>query len=272
MVDQENITRIVQSISWQNLLIIGVTAVAGFFLVRVLGKFISKAMLRTRLAKGVQNLICTIIRVVLWTLLVIIVIGSIGVDMSGMIAILSVVLLAISMSVQGVLGNVAGGVQVISTRPMAAGDFVKIGDISGTVKEVELTYTQLETFSGEMVHIPNSVTATKEIINYTALGRRRLDIQIGISYNHEPERVKKVLLELLKSQPYQAEPENPCVVVSEYADSAVMYVIRAWVKPDDYWPLKFKLQEEIYDALKENGISIPYPQVDVHMIPQKAEE
>ncbi|MBO2516081.1 MAG: mechanosensitive ion channel family protein [Clostridiales bacterium] len=267
MLDQENITQIVQSISWQNLLIICVTAVAGFFLVRLLGKSITRVMNRTRLAKGVQNLICTVIKTILWALLIIAVISSIGVDMGGVIAILSVGLLAVSMAVQEVLSNVAGGVQVISNHPLASGDFVKVGEISGTVKEVELTYTLLETPDGQLVHIPNSITATREVTNYTALGHRRLDVVIGISYNCEPEKVKEVLLRLLRSAPeLLEEPAEPCVLLSGYGDSAIEYTMRAWVRPEDYWPVKFRLQDQLYDELKNNGISIPYPQVDVHMI------
>ena len=269
MPDQENITKIVQSISWQNLLLIAVTAIAGFFLVRIVGKMLAGVMERTRLSKGVQNVICTVVRVVLWTLLVIIVTGSVGVDMTGMIAILSVVLLAISMSIQGVLGNVAGGVQVISTHPMAAGDFVKIGEISGTVKDVELAYTQLETPTGEMVHIPNSILASKEIINYTVLGRRRLDVTVGVSYENDPAQVKAVLMRLLAAQENVLhEPSEPAVLITDYGDSAIEYTMRAWTKPGDFWPVKCKLQEELYGALRANGISIPYPQVDVHMISQ----
>lgn len=244
-----------------------VMIIAGLIAIKYLMKGINNLLLRSRLDKSIVQLICTVVRILLWILMIFIVTGTMGINMNSVIALLSVMALAVTLAVQGILSNVAGGAQVISSHPFTVGDYVQIGDKYGTVENIGLVYTLLLTVDNCEVHIPNSKTVASEIINYTARDLRRLDVKIGLSYETSPAEARAALMELIRNTPGILEDPAPAVYVNEYQDSSICYLMRVWIHAKDYWDVNFALNEGIWETVKKAGISIPFPQTDVHFDP-----
>jgi len=217
-------------------------------------------------------LVCTILRVAVKVALlfigVIIVLGSMGISVSSLVATLSVVGVAFSLAIQGFLSNVFGGLQIISNRPFQIGDFVDAGGESGTVREVGLFYTKLDTPDKKLIRIPNSIIANSNITNYSSAPARRVDIAVNASYDDDVEKVKAVLLGLLREHPmvYTDAEVAPVVHVSAYNDSSISYTVRAWCARADYWTVYYDIMDAIKPTFDQNGITITYPHVNVHMV------
>ncbi len=217
-------------------------------------------------------LIYKILRVAVKTLLlfvaVIIVLGSMGIAVSSLVAALSVVGVAFSLAIQGFLSNVFGGIQIISNKPFQIGDFVDAGGESGTVREVGLFYTKLDTPDKKLVQIPNSAIANANIVNYSSEENRRVDFSISASYDDDTEKVKEVLLELLQNHPlvYQKEGMMPVVHVSAYGANDITYTARAWCENGAYWTVYFDIMDAVKPTFDQKGIAMSYPHVNVHMV------
>ena len=219
-----------------------------------------------------DSTICVILRIAVKALLlfmvVITILSSLGISVSSLGAALSVVGVAVSLAIQGFLSNVFGGIQIISNKPFQIGDFVDAGNESGTVKEVGLFYTKLDTPDNKLIQVPNSTIANSNITNYSSAPNRRVDITVGISYEDDIEEVKAVLLTLLNNHPLTLQGENlePFVHVNAYNDNTIEYVLRTWCKSEDYWTVYFDIMDTIKPTLDQKGISISYPHMNVHMI------
>lgn len=219
-----------------------------------------------------DQIICKILRVavkaVLLFLAVIIVLGSFGVSVSSLVATLSVVGVAFSLAIQGFLSNVFGGIQIISNKPFHIGDYVDAGGESGIVREVGLFYTKLDTPDKKLIQVPNSAIANSNITNYSSAENRRVDITVSASYDADVEKVKAVLLELLREHPMilSGGELEPFVHIGGYQDSNISYTVRAWCASGDYWTVYFDLMDAIKPAFDKNGIAISYPHVNVHMV------
>ena len=217
-------------------------------------------------------LVCKILRIVLKIFLlftvVVMVLSSFGISVSSLIAALSVVGVALSLAVQDFLGNVFGGLQIISNQPFHVGDYVEAGGESGTVREVGLFYTKLDTPDKKLIQIPNSKIANDSITNYSTAPNRRVEFLISVSYNDDVEKVRGVLLSLLTEHPLVLTDEalKPAVHVKEFRDNDICYTARAWVANKDYWTVYFDVMDAMKSRLEENGISFSYPHVNVHMI------
>lgn len=217
-------------------------------------------------------LVCKILRiavkVVLLFIAVIIVLSSLGISVSSLVATLSVVGVAFSLAIQGFLSNVFGGIQVISNRPFQIGDYVDAGGESGVVREVGLFYTKLDTPDKKLIQIPNSIIANANITNYSCAVNRRVDITVNASYDDDVEKVKAVLLGLLKEHPLTFDDGElqPVSHVSAYNDSYITYTARAWCASDDYWKVYYDVMDAIKPTFDKNGITISYPHVNVHMV------
>ena len=220
----------------------------------------------------IDALACKIIRVVtkavLLSITVMIVLGSLGVEVSSLIAAFSVIGVAFSLAIQDFLSNVFGGIQIISNHPFKIGDYVEAGGEAGTVREVGLFYTKLDTPDKKLIQIPNSKIANESIINYSNAQNRRLEFLVSISYNDDVEKVRGVLLDLLKKHPLVLAEEGmmPAVHVKEFRDSDICYTARAWSANKDYWTVYFDIMDAIKPTLEANGVSFSYPHVNVHMI------
>ncbi len=227
-------------------------------------KFVKKVKL--------DPLVCKILRIAVKVMLLfvslIIVLGSLGISVSSLVAALSVVGVAFSLAIQGFLSNVFGGVQIITNQPFRIGDYVDAGGESGTVREVGLFYTKLDTPDKKLIRIPNSTIANSNITNYSSATNRRVDITVTASYDDDIEKVKSVLLQLLMEHPLVLKEEGmePVVHVSNYNPNDISYIVRAWSLSGDYWTVYFDIMDSIKPTFDKNGITITYPHVNVHMV------
>ena len=227
-------------------------------------KITKKMLEKSKLEKAAHTLLLTAVQVVLYILLALMVASGLGIDVTGIVALASVLTLAVSLSVQNLLTNVFGGFTLLYTKPFASEDFVEIAGQSGTVKEIGLTYTKLATVDNKIVSIPNSAVVAAEIVNYTVTGTRRLDINLEVSYGVPAEQVLQIMGEAAKQDTVLEEPA-PNPVVMEYKQSSVNYCLMVWCKAEDYWGTKFAINQELSRLAKEAGISFYDPHLSVRV-------
>jgi len=236
--------------------------------VKLLLVIFDKFIKRTKLDPLVCKIVRVAVKVLLLFMVVVIALSSLGISVSSLVATLSVVGVAFSLAIQGFLSNVFGGIQIISNRPFQIGDYVEAGEESGTVREVGLFYTKLDTPDKKLIQIPNSIIANDNIINYSNATNRRVDITISASYDDDTEKVKAVLLELLQAHPLVLtdDDKKPVVHVNSYDDSYITYIARAWCANEEYWTVYFDIMDAIKPTFDKNSITISYPHMNVHMV------
>ena len=239
-------------------------AALGILAVQVVLKLVKKMLEKSKLEKAAHTLIVTAVQVVLYILLALMVASGLGIDVTGIVALASVLTLAVSLSVQNLLTNVFGGFTLLYTKPFASEDFVEIAGQSGTVKEIGLTYTKLATVDNKIVSIPNSAVVAAEIVNYTVTGTRRLDINLEVSYGVSAEQVLQIMREAARQDTVLADPA-PNAVVMEYKQTSVNYCLMVWCKAEDYWGTKFAVNQKLSALAKEAGISFYDPHLSVRV-------
>lgn len=241
-----------------------IIAVVGILLIRVLLKAVHKLLEKSKLEKTAHGLIESALNVVSYVLLALIVASRLGIDVSGIVALASVLTLAVSLALQNILANVIGGFTLLYTKPFTSGDFVEVAGQSGTVQEISLAYTKLATGDNKIVSIPNSAVVAAQIVNYTVTGKRRVDVNVSASYDAPVEKVLEALREAGKVE--TALPEHaPFAAVKNYGESAIGYVLQVWSTADDYWTTLFALNERVKAVFDEKGIAMTYPHLNVHL-------
>lgn len=240
----------------------------GLETVKLIRKFLKKSLKRAGADQGVIQFLDSLIKISLTVLLILMIAVSFGLDAASVVAMLGSVGVAFALALQGSLSNCAGGVLILLTKPFVVGDYIIEGNKGqeGTVKEIQLFYTKLLTVDGTIVTLPNGALANNHITNYSTMPERRLDLTVGISYDADVKRAKEVLLQLLGEEEMVLKSQPVDVFVEELADSAVILHVRCWVKNEDYWPERGRLPEGMKRVLDQNGIGIPYPQMDVHIM------
>ena len=238
--------------------------VVGFIAIKIIMNIVEKALNKSRLEKAAHGLIKSLIRVVLYLLVGLIAASSLGIDVTGVIALASVLTLAVSLSVQNALTNVIGGITLLYTKPFKSGDFVEIAAESGTVQEIGMSYTKLLTPDNKVVYIPNSAVVSADIVNYTVSGTRRVDLVFSASYNTPTETVIKALLEAAQVPGALTEPA-PFASVNKYGDSTIEYVLRVWTVADNYWDVNFAVNEKVRETFKNAGVEMSYPHLNIHV-------
>lgn len=206
------------------------------------------------------------IKALLYILTALIVAGSLGVDVTSLIAVVSVFGLAVSLAVQDVLSNVAGGMVLLFSKPFTLGDYVSTGEGEGEVAEITLTHTKLDTPSGQRVMLPNSKLTAGQIVNYTVRGIRRADHTVAASYSDRPEAVRGACLKALGRTPNILPDPAPQVVLTAYGESSIEYHVRFWTKTEDYWDAHFRSLEEVHRAFAEDGVTMTYNHLNVHIV------
>lgn len=239
-------------------------ACVGILLIYVVMNLLTKLLEKSKLEKVAHNLIKTVVKVVLYVLLALIVADKIGLDVTGVVALASVLTLAVSLSVQNALSNIIGGFTLLYTKPFTAGDFVEIAGQSGAVQAIGLTYTKLATGDNKLVSIPNSSVVSGQIINYTTTGTRRVDITVSAAYTCAVEEVLAALREA-GNLPTALETPAPFAAVKSYGDSAIHYVLQVWCKSDDYWTTLFEGNKNVKKVFDEKGIQMTYPHLNIHV-------
>ena len=237
--------------------------VIGILAVRIVMTGVNKALQKSKLEKAAHSLIRSLLKVMLYLLLALTVASKLGVDVTGIIALASVLSLAISLAVQDVLSNVFGGLTLLYTQPFHSGDYVEVGATGGTVTEIGLSYTKLTTPDNKEISIPNKSVVAAEIVNYTTTGKRRVDFVVTASYDAPIQTVLAALREAAQVPTRLAENE-PFVAVSNYGDHAIEYILRVWSATDDYWTTKFAINEKIKEIFDANGVEMTYPHLNVH--------
>ena len=238
--------------------------VAGILLIRLALKLVGKLLEKSKLEQTACKLIKTVIRITLYILLALMVADKIGIDVTGVVALASVLTLAISLSVQNALSNVIGGFTLLYTKPFVTGDFVEIAGQSGTVQTIGLTYTQLTTGDNKMVSIPNSAVVAAEIVNYTTTGTRRVDIAVSAGYDCAVNAVLEALKEA-GNLPTALDTPAPFAAVKNYGESAIEYVLQVWCKSEDYWTTLFEGNKKVKEVFDARGITMTYPHINVHL-------
>ena len=243
-------------------------------IVWVIGKKILKALLkvlgrafdRSRLDEGVTKFMMSLSKFAGNVVLVIMIIDILGFDTTSFIAVLGSAGIALGMSLQGSLANVAGGILILLFKPFAVGDYIVAGGYEGNVTTIDLLYTKLITIDNKTVTIPNGTLSNSSIVNVASQPQRRLDIQIGIGYSSDLKLAKKLLLEAMNKQAGVLTDKDIMVVVKSLDDSCVTLETRCWVMTSDYWNVRFALLEGYKETFDDNGIEIPFNQMDVHIV------
>ncbi len=236
--------------------------VIGSLVVRLLVKLLKKGL--HRLDKSAVSLICSVVRIALLLLVSLIAVSFLGIDVTGIVALASVLTLAVSLSVQDALTNLIGGFTLLGTRPFTAGDFVEIGGQSGTVQKIGLTYTQLLTADGKTVSLPNSTVVSAQIINYTVNGTRRVDITIQVAYSNDPELVLEALRRSAQV-PTALQTPAPYCAVTAYGESAIAYTLQVWTASASYVATLHAVNRNIRTVFTDMGVAMTYPHLNVHL-------
>lgn len=234
--------------------------------IRIVTSLARKLMGRTELDERVKRYGLRCIRMLLYALTVLIVAGSLGIDVTSLIALVSVFGLAVSLAVQDMLSNVAGGLVLLFSKPFSLGDYIENGEVSGTVSEIGLVHTKLDTPGGQRVMLPNSKLVAGQIVNYTVRGVRRADHAITASYDDSAEAVRAACLKAVSRTPYVLPDPAPQVVVTGYGESSVEYHVRFWADADHYWDAHNASLEEIRRAFDEDGVTMTYNHLNVHIL------
>lgn len=237
--------------------------------IKLLLKIVDKTMERVNMEKSLRTFVRTAVKLVLLFVMVLVVASSLGIDVTSLIAMLSVFGLAVSLAVQNSLSNVAGGIQLLTSKPFKVGDYVQAGGIEGTVTDIGIFYTRLNTVDNKLVQVPNSQISSEKITNFTAEPERRVDLVFSVSYDAPAETVKKVLETVMGEHSLTLTTPEPFVRVSKYGDSAIEYTMRVWCATEDYWTVYFDMMEQVKAALDKAGVEMTYPHLNVHMVETK---
>lgn len=253
--------------------LLGIIAfVIGAQLIKVVRKLLKKSLERSTVDVGVVQFLDSLVKAILYMLLVFMIATSFGLDAASVIAILGSAGVAIGLALQGSLSNFAGGVLILLQKPFVVGDYIKESNTGheGVVTEIQLFYTKLTTVTNEIIVLPNGNLANCSLMNVTERPERRCDLKVGISYDSDIRTAKTVIEKVLLSDDAVIKDKDINVYVDELADSSVNIGVRCWFAKDDFWPGKWRINENIKYALDEANISIPFPQVDVHIQNEKA--
>ena len=242
-----------------------------FFVGRwLIEKFLNRVALldnKTKIDPGVAKFVRSLVRVALWALLIYFIADFLGVPTASFVALLGSIGVTVGLALQGSLSNFAGGLILMFLHPFKTGDYIKTAsDIEGTVVEIGLFFTTLRMADNKIITIPNGNLSAGNIINYNVLPVRRLSTTVGIAYEADTVRAIELLTALIKSRKPLVNPEKALVYVKELGDSSVVLGLHYWVKTDDYWDEAWSINQAIKDVLDQNGIAIPFNQLDVHVI------
>ncbi|MCD4719106.1 MAG: mechanosensitive ion channel [Desulfobacula sp.] len=244
----------------------------GKWLAGKLSRLFTKLLEKNKVDTTLINFLESIIYYTLLIVVIIAVVGQLGINTTSFLTIVGAAGLAIGLALKDSLSNFASGVMLIMFRPFSVGDFINTGGVTGNVVSISLFNTTLHTPDNQKVIVPNSAITSNVITNVTANDTRRVDLVVGIGYDDDIEKAKKVLNRLLQEEERVLDTPEATIAVSELGDSSVNFVVRPWVKTSEYWNVYFGLTEKIKIAFDKEGISFPYPQQDVHMFNQQVEE
>lgn len=242
-----------------------ITLVIGLWIIKWVLRLVNGQMDRSNVDSSLRPFLKSLVGTMLKIMLAISIMTMLGIEMTSFIAILASAGLAVGLALSGTLQNFAGGVMILLFKPFKVGDFIEAQGFKGTVKEIQIFVTILNSPENITTLIPNGGLANNSITNYSTRSTRRVDWTVGVAYGESIDVVRKVIEGLLDADGRLLDDPAPYVKVAELADSSVNFTVRGWVKSDDYWDVFFDMNENIYTAFQKEGISIPFPQLDVHI-------
>lgn len=237
--------------------------------VKLLLRTFDRIITRTSIEPTLHTFLRTAIKVVLLFLVVLIVADSLNFPVTSLIAVLSVFGLAVSLAVQNSLSNIAGGIQLLTSKPFKVGDYVQAGGMEGHVREIGIIYTRIATWDNKLIQIPNSQISGEKIVNYTAEPERRVDLTFSVSYDAPADTVRGTIMQVIAAHPLTLTKPEPSVRVAKYGESSIDYAMRAWCATDDYWTVYYDMLEQVKTALDQAGVEMTYPHLNVHVVEPK---
>ncbi len=256
----------VKELTLSGLLRVAMIVLVGWLVIRLLMRMVDRLLDRSRSLAAVKVYIRSAARIFLWALLALMLAGTLDVDVTSVIAVLSVAGLAVSMALQNTLANLAGGLVLLVTKPFVVGDFVEADGVSGTVANLALAYTTFVTPDNKEIFVPNSQLSAAKIVNYNTLGRRRMDLKFTASYDAPTAQVRAAIQEVLDGIPQVMADPAPEIYLSEYQSSSIEYLVRLWAAAGDYWEVYYALLEGVRESFARHGVEMTYDHLNVHIV------
>ena len=247
-----------------NIVLAAIIYIVGRMVAKIIVGIVRRLLNKANMDNILIDFVCSIISAALLLFIIIAALNQLGVDTTSLIALMGAAGLAVGLALQGSLQNFASGVMLIVFRPFKTGDFVEAGGVAGTVEKISIFSTMMRTGDNREIIVPNGSIYGGTITNFSARETRRIDMVFGIGYDDDLKKAQTLLREIVTGDERVLKDPEPLIAVSELADSSVNFVVRPWVKSGDYWAVMFDLTEKVKLTFDEQGISIPYPQMDVH--------
>ena len=242
-----------------------VVLVIGLWVIKLAMKALSRLMEKREIDSSLRGFLNSLLGILLKAMLLITVISMMGIQMTSFVAILGAAGLAVGMALSGTLQNFAGGAMILIFKPFKVGDFIEAQGYVGTVSEIQIFITILKTPDNKTIIIPNGGLSTGSLINYSSEENRRVDFSFGIAYGDDFDKAKALLFRIIQEDFRIMQDLAPFVALGELGDSSVNITVRVWTKASDYWGVFFDMNEKVYKEFDKNGLSIPFPQIDVHL-------
>ncbi len=246
-----------------------ITLLLGLWVIKLFTRTLGKVMTKRNFDPSLTPFLKTLISMLLKVMLFISVIGMVGIQVTSFIAVLGAAGLAVGLALQGTLQNFAGGVIILLLRPFKVGDVIDVKGYLGTVKSITIFYTLINTFDKKVIYLPNGSLANSDMTNLSQEEERRSDWNFGIAYGDDSDKAKEVLKRLLEEDERILKEPEPFVAMHSLGDSSINFVVRAWTKASDLWPVHFDMNEKVYKTFAREGLNIPFPQMDVHVHDKK---
>lgn len=260
----EFITKGLMSFAWDILVAIAIYIV-GRWIIRYLDRLLERIFTRRNMEISLAKFVRSFVKTALYVILIVSLVRKLGVDTSSFVALLASTGVAIGMALSGTLQNFAGGIMILLLRPFRIGDYVQTQGFEGTVKEIKLFNTVLNTVDNKLITLPNGPIVNNVINNYSAENRRRVDLNVTISYGDDYDVARQAILDIIAADARIEQDPAPFVAIGSLGDSAVNITVRVWAKSSDYWGIYHNLNEQIYKQLPTKGIHFPFPQMQVHI-------
>ncbi|MCI8777270.1 MAG: mechanosensitive ion channel [Oscillospiraceae bacterium] len=238
---------------------------AGIAISKGLLKIFTRFMEKTNTDHTAISFLRSLVKILLYTIVFIITLSILNIPMTSIIAVISAAGLAVGLALQNSLSNLAGGFIILFSKPFKSGDYVETNSVSGVVESISILYTKILTNDNKTIYIPNGKVSDSQIINYSEQPVRRVDLEFGISYSDDVEKAKSVIMDLAKSYDLVLKEPEPFVRLGVQAEDSLQIVVRLWTETENYWQVKFDFTEMVNKAFSENGITIPFRQLDVHI-------
>lgn len=256
---------ILQKIDWKTGLTGLAVLVLGLVAVRLILRVVEKGLKASHIPATLHAMIRTLLRILLNLVVFLSAANAIGIPVTSFITLLGLAGLAVSLALQGVLGNLAGGFIILGSHPFEVGHFIEHDSVTGTVREIRMLHTRLETPDGRMVYVPNSSLSGDRIINYSETGRRRVEISVSASYNNTPDQVRAAVLDAAARTEGVLSSPAPVVFLDGYGDSDIRYILWVWVESANFLSVRQSLNERMYSAFASHNVEMTYPHLNVHM-------